>query len=97
MMKATLLRRSAKIKKLNISDFICETLGPTGDFVAELDDGICSDFQSYTCQPNSELSVLSNAIKITCEGTPFSFEARVCDFKNFEEIMCKLKEEGLVR
>ena len=54
------------------------------------------DFQNYICLPNSELSVLSNAIHISCEGSPLSFKARVCLFEKFEEIMIKLKERGLV-
>ena len=82
--------------KQTVSDFTFGQMGSSGDLVQELDDGICRDFQSYICQPNSELSVLSNAINITCEGTPFSFKARVCLFENFEEIMFKLEEEGLV-
>jgi hypothetical protein len=82
--------------KQAVSDFTFRTMGPSWDLVPELDDGICSDFQNFTCQPNSKLSVLSNAINISCEGTPFSFKARVCLSKNVEEIMFKLKEEGLV-
>ena len=55
------------------------------------------DFQNFTCLPNSELSVLSNAIHISCEGSQLSFKASVCLFEKFEEIMIELKERGLVR
>ena len=94
------------ISNLNqaVSVFTFGTLdasGPSGDLVPELDgaEGMADPevaFQNYTCLPNSELSVLSNALHISCEGSPLIFKARVCLFEKFEEIMIKLKERGLV-
>jgi hypothetical protein len=58
--------------------------------------GIVRDFEYFTCPPGEEISILDNAIKISCKETPLTVKTRLCQFEQWEAIESKLKENELV-
>ena len=53
-------------------------------------------FHTYSCQPHTETAIVGGALKIKCMGEPLTVQARLCQKQDFDNIVAKMEEMGLV-
>ena len=54
------------------------------------------NFETYSCPAHDEINLLSGAMKISCRDNPIIVKARICLPQDFDNIVSKMKEIGLV-